>query len=195
VSDDPYCAPLTRLLARDGHGSAEVRALVPVLFRLAARAALDLRSPALIEDVVSTVFELLLRPTVRAFDPARGTATQFLYGYVLRAIAEVRSSHGAAAVKKQELRRQLHQDVRLVADDRQHGPWVLPDPMIAVDSRLDLARATAGQPVPLRLAVWLIAEADPPLSKLAEAVGWDRTTLRRRLRAWADGLPGLDGLR
>lgn len=189
--DDPFCIALSRFLARDPAAMLEAPAiLIPVLRRIAAEVASDLRNAALLDDVVSTVFELLLRPTVRAFDPTRGTATQYLYGYVLRAAEEVRSRHGAAGAKKQDLRRGLRRDCPL---DLSHAPSVraVEDFMAVIDSMLDLSRSTVGEPAPLRRAVWLIAEQDATLTAVAEAIGWDRTTLRRRLRVWAINSAGL----
>lgn len=188
VVDDPHREVLSEFLDHNRDALHDAPAVLgPVIRGLVNSLAGDLVDAGFADEAISQAFVLLLAPTARRFDPARGTAAQYLYGLVLRAAAEVRVQYGAAGIAKNDRRLRL---VRDQADDdrwvrsHQREPW-REDLTDLICLRVDVERALKAAPHILQAAAAELAERDLSMSETAAAVRIDRNTLRRRLRAWA----------
>jgi DNA-directed RNA polymerase specialized sigma24 family protein len=187
VVEDAYREVLSEFLARDHDGLRDApTVLAPVVGSLVNRLAGDLVEAGMADEVVSQTFMLLLSPTARQFDPAHGSSVDYLYGVVLRAVAEVRVQHGATGVAKHERRLRLVRDKQ---DDEQACRHLrapsYEDSADAICVKVDVDKALKAAPRKLQVAAALLGARDLSMTEAAALVGLDRNTLRRRLRAWA----------
>ena len=140
------------------------------------------------DDVVSEVWCALLRTTAFGFDPCRGSAKKYLYGVCLNAIKKVRRATCGDTVSLEG----ENPDNGLRRSDQLAEPLDCIGSTIArleVEMVLEAAERTASADVATALRA--VYEEDLSLAEAAKKIGVNRTTLRRRIRAWWDLSPAV----
>ncbi|MHB8671993.1 MAG: RNA polymerase sigma factor [Acidimicrobiales bacterium] len=164
-------------------GDPEARAKLPALIdrRLMSRAralAPDLVKRALVDDVVSRTWELMLTKPAGSYDPERSAPLTYVNTIARTAVRDVRSTNQTVVRAPRD-----YSEIEIDLAERT-GP--LSDGEIpAMDDDIDLERRMAALSPRAREAARMIACDGTPLVTAAERVGLSRFALKRQLTRWA----------
>jgi DNA-directed RNA polymerase specialized sigma24 family protein len=164
-------------------GDLEARAKLPRLIdrRLTGRAkalAPDLVKRALVDDVVSRTWELVLTKPAGSYDPVRSAPLTYINTIARTAVRDVRSTN-------QTMVRAPRDYSQVDIDLADQTEPVTDGGILAVDDAIDLECRMAALGPRARAAARMIANEGMPLVTAAEHVGLSRFALKRQLARWA----------
>jgi RNA polymerase sigma factor (sigma-70 family) len=172
---------LSAFVGGDREAIADLPALIDRPIRRRARAlAPDLVDRALVDDVVSRTWELLLTKVTGSYDPDRSAPITYVNTIARTAVRDVRSTSQTVVRAPRdysaiEPERKLTKRTEPVSD----GGISAVDDAIDLELRLEVLSPRA------REAARMIAYDGAPFITAAERVGLSRFALKRQLTGWA----------
>ncbi len=180
---------LNRLLAgfvlRDEQAAEEFKKVVPPIVRgLARRFGPDLPAD-LIDEVASETYVLLLGRQGRSFDPARGSAHEFLFGIVGNAVKNVRASNRPPGLRTRRRKDepQLVETPVITFDELLHSAEqrLLPD-IRQIEARIDAQALLGTVASVLAAAIIAIHIRGENASSVSRRLGVSRFQINRALQ-------------
>ncbi|MBI3302529.1 MAG: hypothetical protein HYZ72_10710 [Deltaproteobacteria bacterium] len=156
----------------------------PMLTRLAHRYARDLPSD-LQEEVVQETFALLLRPNLARFDATRGTVQQYLIGFVLNAVTQIRTKYGRPRPTPKKDGVSPRKGPQIVALEEAPQKFQVTNNALSLHQKIAAQQVFEKASPVLQLVFERMCVQDEPQTRVAAHLGIDRFVLRRQVVAFA----------
>lgn len=137
------------------------------------------------EELIGETLLLLLHPDLARFDPSRGSAWNYIYGFALNAAKNIRSMYGRRRKRGQDASVQVTSAPQQVSLEELGEAILAKDPTEEYQRRIAVGEVLAKAPLTARIALERIYFDDQPRVRVAAELKVDRFTLQRQLVAFA----------
>jgi hypothetical protein len=137
------------------------------------------------EELIGETLLLLLQPDLARFDPSRGSAWNYIYGFALNAAKNIRSMYGRRRKREQDAAVQVTFTPQEVPLEELGETILAEDPTEEYQRQIAVGEVLAKAPLATRIALERIYFDDQPRVRVAAELKIDRFTLQRQLVAFS----------
>jgi hypothetical protein len=138
-------------------------------------------------EVVGETLLLLLQPNMAPFDASRGSAWNYIHGFALNAVSNVRSMYGRKRIKKKgETEFRVSAIPQHISFEELGNGIPVKDPTVEYHEKIAAAEVLAKAPLITRFALERIYFDQQPRVRVAAELKIDRFALQRQLVTFAN---------